>query len=428
MARAMKDSGIEWIGQIPEEWELKRLKSQLVERKEKNDPVKTDFILSLGANYGVVPYAEKEGGGNKAKEDLSDYKLAYPRDIVMNSMNIISGSVGISKYYGCVSPVYYMFYSRNNISFVEYFNYMFQSKAFQRSLLGLGNGILMRESENGNFNTVRMRIPVNKLNSLLLPIPSKVEQQKIANFLDSKCASIDAIIEKTKASIEEYKKLKQAIITQAVTKGVRGDRPMKESDVEWIKEMPKDWEVKKLKYIVSFIQNKYISDYGELPYIGLENIVGWNGKYIESDSEYDREQSLVCEEGDILFGKLRPYLAKVYINPIRQCCTGEFAVIRVKGKIRTRFLWYQLISYGFIFMVDRSTYGTKMPRANSDYLKNMQMPIPSLEEQEEIENYLDDKIIEMDKLIEKKQIVLSEIEKYKKSLIYAYVTGKKEVL
>ena len=106
----MKDSGIEWIGDIPKVWKLKRLKALLVERKEKNDPVQTHFILSLGANYGVIPYSQKEGGGNKAKEDVSSYRLAYPGDIVMNSMNIISGSVGLSKYFGCVSPVYYMFY------------------------------------------------------------------------------------------------------------------------------------------------------------------------------------------------------------------------------------------------------------------------------------------------------------------------------
>ena len=124
--------------------------------------------MSLGVNYGVVPYSEKEGGGNKAKENLKDYKVAYPGDIVMNSMNIISGSVGISNYMGCVSPVYYMFYPRNNDVNINYYHYLFQTKAFQRSLVGLGNGILIKENEKGNFNTVRMRIPVNRLNALFL--------------------------------------------------------------------------------------------------------------------------------------------------------------------------------------------------------------------------------------------------------------------
>lgn len=163
MAREMKNSCIEWIGEIPADWELRKLKVLFLERKEKNDPVQTDFILSLGASYGVVPYSEKEGGGNKAKEDLTDYRIAYPNDIVMNSMNIISGSVGISKYLGCISPVYYILYPRKNNVDASFYCLLFQTKSFQRSLLGLGNGILMKESSNGTFNTVRMRIPMEKL-------------------------------------------------------------------------------------------------------------------------------------------------------------------------------------------------------------------------------------------------------------------------
>src|SRR5665648_367512 len=108
MSREMKDSGIEWIGEIPDDWDIKSLKVILAERKENNNPIKTDFILSLTMDKGVIPYTEKEGGGNKAKEDLTAYKLAYPNDIVLNSMNVIVGSVGLSKYFGCVSPVYYL--------------------------------------------------------------------------------------------------------------------------------------------------------------------------------------------------------------------------------------------------------------------------------------------------------------------------------
>ena len=148
MSRIMKNSGVEWIGMIPEEWELRRLKYILRERNEKNFPVKTTEILSLTASQGVIPYAEKEGGGNKPKEDLSAYKLAYPEDVVMNSMNVLSGSVGLSRYYGCVSPVYYMFYSDDKNIDIRFYNYIFKTKAFQRSLMGLGNGILIKESEN----------------------------------------------------------------------------------------------------------------------------------------------------------------------------------------------------------------------------------------------------------------------------------------
>ena len=260
MAREMKNSGIEWIGDIPAEWEMKRLKAIFLERKEKNDPQQTDFILSLGAAYGVVPYSEKEGGGNKAKEDLTAYRLAYPDDIVMNSMNIISGSVGISKYFGCVSPVYYMLYPRVEGVNQHYYCRMFQTKAFQRSLLGLGNGILMKETESGNFNTVRMRIPMEKLGVQHLPFPSAEEQKRIADFLDRKCAEIDTVIEKTKATIEEYKKLKQSVITEAVTKGIRGDRAMKDSGIEWVTEIAEEWKISRVGLHYNIILGKMLCD------------------------------------------------------------------------------------------------------------------------------------------------------------------------
>ena len=216
MARKMRDSGIEWIGKIPDDWELRKLKYILRERNEKNDPVKTTEILSLTASQGVIPYAEKEGGGNRPKEDLSAYKLAYPDDIVMNSMNVLSGSVGLSKYHGCVSPVYYMLYSDDENIDIRFYNYIFKTKAFQRSLMGLGNGILIKESENGSLNTIRMRIPMEKLNGLFLVVPDIYEQKKIVEFLDEKIPEIDAIIKKTKETIEVYKKYKQAVITEVI--------------------------------------------------------------------------------------------------------------------------------------------------------------------------------------------------------------------
>lgn len=175
--REMKDSNIQWLMEIPSNWELKKIKYTLQERIEKNNPVRTSDILSLTAKQGVIPYDEKEGGGNKPKEDVSAYRLAYPGDIVMNSMNILSGSVGLSRYFGCVSPVYYMLRPRNHEYDVRYFNYIFQTTVFQKSLFGLGNGILIKESSNGKLNTIRMRIPMDKFGNLHIPVAT-VHSQK----------------------------------------------------------------------------------------------------------------------------------------------------------------------------------------------------------------------------------------------------------
>ncbi|MED1941901.1 restriction endonuclease subunit S, partial [Cytobacillus firmus] len=193
LTREMKDSGIEWIDHIPKEWDLKRMKYILKERKLKNDPIVTTEILSLSVERGVFPYSEKTGGGNKAKEDLTAYKVTYPGDIVINSMNILAGAVGLSKYEGAVSPVYYTLYADSNNIDIRYYYYLFQTEAFQKSLLGLGNGIMMKESSTGKLNTIRMRIPMEKLSALVLPLPSKETQIKIINRINGKVEFIDKI-------------------------------------------------------------------------------------------------------------------------------------------------------------------------------------------------------------------------------------------
>lgn len=434
MAREMKDSGIEWIGEIPKEWDIKRLKALFLERKEKNDPVKTDFILSLGAAYGVVPYSEKEGGGNKAKEDLTDYRLAYPNDIVMNSMNIISGSVGISKYFGCVSPVYYMLYPRYENIDANFYCYLFQTKAFQRSLLGLGNGILIKESSNGNFNTVRMRIPMEKLGVQLLPTPSLPEQEKIATFLDSECARIDEVISKTKSTIEEYKKLKQSVITEAVTKGIRPNREMKDSGIEWIGEIPKEWDLIPLQYFVDLnkevlgenTQVDYEFEYVEIGSVTLANGINEYQRYKFGDAP-SRARRIV-HKNDIIVSTVRTYLKAIAIVPDKEnviVSTG-FAVLTPKN-IFTSYLGWALKSEYFVNMVSSNSVGISYPAINASDLIKFKITIPNNDEQKEIANYLDEKCTEIDTLITKKEQIISELESYKKSLIYEYVTGKKEV-
>lgn len=440
--RKMKDSGIEWIGDIPKVWKLKRLKALLVERKEKNDPVQTHFILSLGANYGVIPYSQKEGGGNKAKEDVSSYRLAYPGDIVMNSMNIISGSVGLSKYFGCVSPVYYMFYPRNRNSKTEYYHYLFQTKVFQHSLLGLGNGILMKESGNGTFNTVRMRIPVEKLNALMLPFPPLNEQERIVVFLDSECAAIDTILEKTRASIDEYKKLKQAVITQAVTKGIRGDRPMKDSGIDYIGNIPNDWDVCRLRNI-GYVQNG-ISKSGEFfgsgyPFISYSDVY----KNIELpsnitgriESTKDERMRYSVQIGDIFFTRTSETIEEVGFSSVcmKTVPDATFAgfLIRVRPfnqKLDVGFSkYYFRSSHHRTYIVKEMNLVTRAS-LGQNLLKSMPVLVPPKGEQQEIANYLDAKCAEIDNLTSKKEQYITEIENYKKSLIYEYVTGKKEVI
>ncbi len=428
MPREMKDSGIEWIGEIPAEWNVKRLKALFIERKEKNDPIKTEFILSLGASYGVVPYSEKEGGGNKAKEDLTDYRLAYPNDIVMNSMNIISGSVGISKYFGCVSPVYYMLYPRQNNIDANFYCYLFQTKTFQRSLLGLGNGILIKESSNGNFNTVRMRIPMEKLGVQLLPAPILSEQQKIAAHLDSECAKIDDVITKTKATIEEYKKLKRSIIMEYTSKGIRRNKSLKKSGLQWISEIPSDWKVTRAKHILTKLERSLLpndnivvcSNSGKVFFRGDKN----TGLVSLTENGYQG-----VEPGDLLIHGMDTWHGAIAVSDIRGKCTSVVHVC--DSKENKYYIAYYLQGLAYRNVYKAITNGVR--QNTSDYRSwdkagAIEIAIPIYDEQCEIVYFLDKKCSEIDNLIAKKEQIITELESYKKSLIYEYVTGKKEVI
>lgn len=411
MARKMKDSGIEWIGEIPEDWEIGKISQLYFERKTKvND---RDFPPLSVTMKGIMPQLS-----TAAKSDAhDDRKLLCIGDFAINSRSDRRGSCGISQYNGSVSLINIVLTPKVLLN-SSFYDWLFHTSMFSDEFYKWGHGIV---DDLWTTNWQDMK-------KIQILVPELKEQQRIADFLDQKCAQIDEILQKTRDTIAEYKKLKQSIITQAVTKGVRCERPMKDSGIEWIGEIPEEWEVSKLKYCVQFPQEKYISQFGELIYLGLENIQSWNGKYIETDSKYDRLQSIIFYAGDILWGKLRPYLAKVYQAKESGCCSGEFCVIRLSNENNVRFFWNMLISYAFVTMVNSSTYGTKMPRANVDFIKNMFVPIPNILEQQEIAQYLDEKCAEIDKLIEKKEQLVGELENYKKSLIYEYVTGKKEVL
>lgn len=203
-------------------------------------------------------------------------------------------------------------------------------------------------------------------------------------------------------------------------------RMMKQSGIEWIGEIPEDWEVRRIKFIAKTKNEKYSQSYGKLNYFELKNIESKLAKYIETENIYDIEQSQICNKRDIAFGKLRPYLAKVYEVPKTECCSSEFILFYdfMGTKIYSKYFF---LSHGFINIVDASTYGTKMPRTNVNFIKNLFTPLPSSSEQQEISDYLDTKCSSIDSTISQKTTLIEKLKEYKKSLIYECVTGKKEV-
>ena len=206
LEKNLRPSGIEWMGDVPCDWGVERLQWHLEEVVEKNDPIRTTNILSLTNDRGVIPYEEKGDIGNKAKENFAEYKLAFKDTIVANSMNILIGSVGLSKYEGCVSPVYYVFKNRPNSS-IRFFSYVFQMPAFQRELRRYANGIL----------EIRLRVSASDILRRQVAIPTLSEQERIATFLDEKCAAIDKLVGEKEALIADLEAYKKSLIFETVT-------------------------------------------------------------------------------------------------------------------------------------------------------------------------------------------------------------------
>ena len=422
--RPMKNSGIAWLGQVPSEWQVERLQWYVREVKESNNPIKTTQVLSLTNNRGVIPYEEKGSQGNVAKEDYSQYKVAYPNTIIANSMNILIGSVGMCVYYGCVSPVYYV-YKILDTADIRFINYIFQTAQFQKELRKYANGIL----------EIRLRVTSADILKRKIAIPPLAEQQAIADYLDEKCAAIDKLIDNQKVQIEKMKEYKQSVITEAVTKGLTPSVPMKDSGIEWIGKIPEGWEMDRLKYVATYndeVLPENLDGNTEIKYIDIGSVSLENGiEHIEEFSFRDAPSRArrVTNSGDIIVSTVRTYLkaiAKIKQNGL--IVSTGFCVIRPIKSVCGSYIEYYCKSNAFTDNVSSNSYGISYPAINSSVFMGFYIPSPPLAEQQAIADYLDEKCAAIDKLIAVKQAKIDKLNDYKKSLIYEYVTGKREVL
>ena len=418
--REMKDSGIEWIGQIPERWPLRRAKTIFTQRNSKGNEI--EVLLSPTQKYGVVPQSQLEGVVQvKEDTDLQMFKTVHKGDFVI-SLRSFQGGFEYSLYEGVCSPAYQVFYPTSPIC-DTYYRYLFKSQSFISKMNNLTVGI--REGKNIQY--------VDFANSQI-PVPLLAEQERIAAFLDAECAEIDAVLEKTRASIEEYKKLKQAVITQAVTKGVRGDRPMKDSGIEWIGEIPAEWSVVRIKNLFDYRNER---NYKPLDEVNLISLYTDKGVVQHRDLEETTGNKASNADGyklvyknDIVVNIILCWMGAIGRSAYYGVTSPAYDVYSPKQGINSKFYHYLFRTNGFngdCYKVGRGIMAMRW-RTYSDQFRAIKVVFPPQSEQEEIINYLDKKCAGIDALIAKKQQYLTEIENYKKSLIYEYVTGKKEVV
>lgn len=404
--RKMKDSGIEWIGEIPEGWEVVPVKRLCTMQAGKN---LTSEQIAPEGTYPVY-------GGNGIRGFFSDYNcdgqfLTVGRQgALCGNVHKISGKVWATEHAVITTPSSY--------TILDFLYFL---------LIG------MDLNQYVSSTAAQPGLAVGTLLNLKTCYPcSTLEQTQISNYLNAKCSEIDVMLSKTRSSIEEYKKLKQAVITQAVTKGVRGEREMKDSGVEWIGEIPKEWDILNLVAHTSMLtpmRDRPENLDGPIPWIRIED---FDGKYISSS-----KASLGVFKETVRSMNLKIYPVGTILCT-SSCIMGKCAIVsrelvsnqRFIGIIPDQntcenFLYYLMLSNS-----ERMNYlatGALQANLSRSSFEHLKVQFPSYQEQKEISDYLDTKCAEIDKLIAKKEQLVKELESYKKSLIYEVVTGKREV-
>lgn len=436
----LRDTQISWIGHIPAHWDLKKIKYVFWERKENNNPIQTENLISLTIDKGVIPHSEKTGGGNKPKEDLTKYKIVRPGDIVLNSMNVIAGAVGISKYFGIVSPVYYMLIPVDQDSTKEYFHHLFRTELFQKSLYGLGNGILIKENdETGKLNTIRMRIPMDKLGDQLIPVPPLDEQKIISRYLDKKTSQIDSLINKIEKKIELLKEQRISLINQYVTKGLDPNVEKKESGVEWIGEIPKSWKVTRLKYIsdkgVQYGLNIESNSYVEsgVRFLRITDINS-DGTLKNEDGVYlnasDIPDEYYLNRGDVLFSRSGGTVGKsTLIDTCVEPMSFAGYLVRFSFADLSVATFVKWITESGIYWrwIDLQIIQSTIQNVNGEKYSNFSFALPSKVEIEKINSHLSKKTQTIDQVIKLHEKKIQHLADYRQSLISSIVTGKVRV-
>ena len=425
--RKMKDSGIEWIGEIPEGWEIVPVRSCFDEVRTKNTDGQEQNALQFKSGNIISKTNFNASMDDYVADTITNYTVVLPDTVMINGLNLNydfkSLRVALVKEKGVITSAYLaIFPDRKKIS-PQYATYLFKGYETKMAFHNMGAGI-------------RRTLGYKEFKNQPLLLPSEKEQNKISAYLDSKYSHIDIMLSKIRSSIEEYKKLKQAVITQAVTKGVRGEREMKDSGVEWIGEIPKEWICEKIKYATSISRGlfnhrprndeRYYN--GKYPFIQTGDVANAT-KYIVSYSQTLNElgkavskefpkgtltMTIAANVGDVAILNFDAYFPDSVVGFIPN------------KNIRTLYLFYVFSAMKDEFT--RTAIKSTQLNLNIDRVKETFIPVTlNVNEQCEIENYLESKCAAIDGLIAKKEQLVKELEGYKKSLIYEVVTGKREV-
>ena len=404
----MKLSGIDWIGEIPDDWNVNKIDSLYIPRNTKVSD--KDYPPLSVTMQGIVPQL-----ATAAKSDDGDNrKLVKKGDFAINSRSDRRGSSGVSAYDGSVSLINTILIPRGEMNPI-YYNWLFHTIQIEDEFYKWGHGIV------DDLWTTRWQ----DMKNIFIVVPPKATQQRIAEYLDSKCAQIDSIIEESKKSIEEYKAWKQSVIFEAVTGKLKNE---KFSD---------KWQLIKIKYVAEYntetlpenTKDEFNFNYIDIGSVRFgEGITNFQNMIFKDAPSRARR---IVKKDDVIISSVRTYLraiARIEESEIPQIASTGFVVFSSKPqKILPRFLFYAISSESFVGKVEANSVGISYPAINASQIANFKIPLPPLSEQESIAKMLDSKCAQIDSLIAEKESLIADLTEYKKSLIFEVVTGKRSV-
>lgn len=417
--REMKSSGVAWIGNIPKAWGLIRYKDKYKNSKEiAGDKSRSYERLALTLN-GVIKRPKDDSDGLQPKE-FDTYQVLHENDFVFKMIdlqNISTSRVGLSPYTGLVSPAYIRFCPKNKKQYPRFIYYFLMSMYYNCVFNNLGG------------DGVRSALNSSDMGMLLIPYPIEIEQHRIADYLDTACSKVNSLIVNQQTQIEKLKQYKQSLITEVVTKGLNPDVPMKDSGVEWVGQIPEGWGTIRVKQLLRERKERSTNGLEEplsmsqkvglIPTRMLDIIPNMASSFVGAKLTY---------VDDLVFNKLKAHLGVFSVSKYDGLVSPDYAVYYSTGKASLKYLEYLFKTPQCISEFRKRSTGIAagLTRLYTDGLFAIECPFPTINEQWQIVDYLDDKCAKIDRLIAIKQEKIDKLNDYKKSLIYEYVTGKKE--
>ena len=427
--REMKDSGIEWIGEIPSNWKTTLFRAYVIERTERNKFNKTDELLALSYALGVTLYKDKVYNKDRVKNNFEEYNIVHKNDLVLSPNDIIKGSIFVSQYYGCISPMYNIFAPRNEKTHnLYYLSYLLRTKEAGLRFFYIARGLIGSVLDNGKYVTRRMTVSHQDLMSFKVLLPPSEEQERIVSFLDAKCSEIDALSADIQSEIDTLEAYKRSVITEAVTRGLDKNVPMKDSGIEWVGKAPQHWDFVKGKYCLKYMQKPVKDDDGVITCFRDGEVTLRSNRREEGFTMSDKEIGYQgIDVGDLVVHGMDGFAGAIGISDSRGKASPVLNVLDSDANKKYIMYYLRSMAYGDVFVALATGIRVRSCDLRWNKLAELLYPIPPKKEQDEIVAYIDNQLNQANDIINVKKKQLEVLTDYKKSVIYEYVTGKKEI-